>query len=677
MKKLMITSVLMVASVFATNAENLKVASPDGRLIVTLSDNNGIATYAVTYDGHETVKPSRLGLVTNVGDFSRELSFKTSTTRQVSDSYSIRNIKARNVEYRANELNATYADKQNREITVTFRVSDNNIAFRYSMPQWGETASIIVKEEATSFALPDGTTSFICPQSSPMVGWMRTKPSYEEEYKPDAPLTDKSAYGEGYTFPCLFKVQPPQAPRGGMSNAAWVLISETGVDGKYVGSHLSDYTMRSPSSPSGESEGGFGGQGFYHIAFPMPGEANGHGTTDAALALPGNTPWRTITVGSDLRPIVETTISTDVVEQKYAPSTDYRPGRYTWSWLIWQDTSINYQDQVKFIDLASAMGYEYVLVDNWWDTQIGRDKIVELSKYAQSKGVSLMLWYNSNGVWSDAPQTPKQCMNTTLARRKEMAWLKSIGVKGIKVDFFAGDKQHTMQLYEDILTDANDFGIQVIFHGCTLPRGWERMYPNYVASEAVLASENTFFNEHHAIQEGFELTMHPFCRNAVASMDWGGTIMNRYMSPDNKSRHRRYTSDIFEMAAAIVIQTSVQCIAMQPNNLTDLPQMELDFLREVPTSWDETRFIDGYPGKYIVMARRSGDKWYVVGLNATKEPLKLDISIPMFAGTTAAYYYDKPSKKSLWPESTLGSIKVDAKGKARITIQPNGGIIIK
>ena len=657
MKKLLITSVLMVASVFAANAENLKVTSPDGRLIVNLNDKGGIVTYDVTYDGQEAVKPSRLGLITNVGDFSRGLSFKTSTTRQVSDSYSIRNIKARNVEYRANELNATYTDKQNREITVTFRVSDNNIAFRYSMPQWGETASIIIKEEATSFAFPDGTTSFICPQSSPMVGWMRTKPSYEEEYKPDAPLTDKSAYGEGYTFPCLFKVGNEKLEAGNY----WVLISETGVDGKYVDSHLSDY-----SADNG-----------YRIAFPMPGEANGHGTTDAALALPGATPWRTITVGSDLRPIVETTISTDVVEQKYAPSIDYRPGRYTWSWLIWQDTSINYADQVKFIDLASAMGYEYVLVDNWWDTQIGRDKIVELSKYAQGKGVSLMLWYNSNGAWSDAPQTPKQCMNTTLARRKEMAWLKSIGVKGIKVDFFAGDKQHTMQLYEDILTDANDFGIQVIFHGCTLPRGWERMYPNYVASEAVLASENTFFNEHHAIQEGFELTMHPFCRNAVASMDWGGTIMNRYMSPDNKSRHRRYTSDIFEMAAAIVIQTSVQCIAIQPNNLTDLPQMELDFLREVPTSWDETRFIDGYPGKYIVMARRSGDRWYVVGLNATKEPLKLDINIPMFADTTAAYYYDKPSKKSLWPESILGKIKVDAKGKTKITIQPNGGIIIK
>ena len=665
MKKLIITTMLTATCIFAANAKELKVTSPDGRLVVTLNDNRGIPVYSATYDGNEAIKPSRLGLITNVGDFSSGLTFKKSSECKVNDSYSIRNIKARNVEYRANELNATYADSKDREITVTFRVSDNNIAFRYSMPQWGETASIIVKSEATSFSLPDGTTSFLCPQSSPMVGWMRTKPSYEEEYKPDAPLTDMSAYGEGYTFPCLFKV----APQAGMHNAIWVLISETGVDGKYVGILLGDYHIAKPSTVW---QGGF-----LQFAFPMAGDAIGQGTTDAALALPGSTPWRTITIANNLKPIVETTIATDVVEQKYDASIEYRPGRYTWSWLIWQDNSINYNDQMKFIDLASAMGYEYVLVDNWWDKQIGRDKIVELSKYAQNKGVSLMLWYNSNGAWSDAPQTPKQCMNTTLARRKEMAWLKSIGVKGIKVDFFAGDKQHTMQLYEDILTDANDFGIQVIFHGCTLPRGWERMYPNYVASEAVLASENTFFNEHHAINEGFELTMHPFCRNAVASMDWGGTIMNRYMSPDNKSRHRRYTSDIFEMAASIVIQTSVQCIAMQPNNLSDLPQMELDFLREVPTSWDETRYIDGYPGKYIVMARRSGDKWYIVGLNATKEPLKLDIDIPMFAGSTPSYYYDKPSKKSLWPESILGKIKVDTKGKAKVTIQPNGGIIIK
>ena len=169
MKKLLITATLTMACMFAAEAKELKVSSPDGRLVVTINDNGGSPTYSAHYDGTEAIRPSRLGLVTNAGDFSRGLTFKNSTTREVSDSYNIRSIKARNVAYHANELNATFADGKNREMTVTFRVSDNNIAFRYSMPQWGETASITVKEEVSSFRLPDGTTSFLCPQSKAMV----------------------------------------------------------------------------------------------------------------------------------------------------------------------------------------------------------------------------------------------------------------------------------------------------------------------------------------------------------------------------------------------------------------------------------------------------------------------------------------------------------------------------
>ena len=204
------------------------------------------------------------------------------------------------------------------------------------------------------------------------------------------------------------------------------------------------------------------------------------------------------------------------------------------------------------------------------------------------------------------------------------------------------------------------------------------MYPNYVSSEAVLASENTFFTDHHAQREAFELTMHPFCRNAVAAMDWGGTIMNRYLSKDNKSRHQRYTTDVFEMAAAIVNQASIQCIAMQPNNLQELPQMELDFLRSVPTTWDESRLIDGYPGKFVVMARRSGDRWIIAGLNAETTAKQLTLHLPMFAGKTVKVYDDMTKKKDeKWAESRLTEKKVDKKGLLKVTIQPNGGLIVE
>lgn len=643
---------VLLASAACGNAATNTVSSPDGRLKLTVTDRDGRLYYSVDYDGKPMLCDSRLGIVANIGDFTRNLTYGEANTTSIQNSYDLRTAKTSHVDYNARQLNVTYRNADNVAMKVTFNVSDRDVAFRYSFGLTGEHTHAIVYSEATSFNLPDKATSFICPQSDPMTGWKRSKPSYEEEYTPDAPLTAKSLYGQGYTFPCLFRV----------GTDGWVLISETGTHGNYPGCHLADYDKQN---------------GGYPIAFPMEGEAEGFGSTWGAFPLPGSTPWRTVTVGSTLKPIVETTVPFDVTEPLYAPSTTYRPGRYTWSWLIWQDNSANFADQKQFVDLSAEMGYEYVLVDGLWDQQMGREKLAELSRYAQTKGVSLMLWYNSNGIANDAPQTPRNCMNTAVARKKEMAWMKSIGIKGIKVDFFGGDKQHTLQLYEDILSDANDFGLQVIFHGCTLPRGWERMYPNYVASEAVLASENTFFQEHHAKREGFELTMHPFCRNAVAAMDWGGTIMNRYMSRDNKSRHRRYTSDVFEMAAAIVNQTSIQCIAIYPNNLTELPKHETDFLKQVPTAWDETRFVDGYPGKYAVIARRHADCWYVAALNGTDKTMKLKISVPMLAGQSVLHYYDTPDGKSLWPKSAVKRTKVAADGTATITLLPMGGAILQ
>ena len=642
---------IMITSSALAWAGDVTVSSPDGNIIVTVSETDGNVTYGASLNGQTVLKPSALGLKTNVGDFTQGLKILTSHLSPLSSHYEMRGTKASLSHYEANALSIDIQNKEGQAFSILFQVSNRDIAFRYLLPRQKvnhkEYKRALVYEELSSFNFPDGTTTFISPQIGPESGWEQTKPSYEEVYSADAPMTDKSQYGHGYIFPALFHL-----PNG------WALVAETGVGSNYCGSHLSDYQS---------------GKG-YTVAYPDKGENNGYGSEYAAIPLPGETPWRTITVGNSLKPIIETTVSYDLVKPLYEPSCDYKPGRYTWSWLIWQDKSVNYDDQVKFIDLASKMGFEYCLVDNWWDTQIGRERIEELSKYAQSKGVRLLLWYNSNGFWNDAPQTPRNCMNTAIAREREMKWMQSIGVKGIKVDFFGGDKQETMRLYEEILSDANRFGLQVVFHGCTIPRGWERMYPNYVASEAVLASENLFFGEDATIREGFDLTLHPFCRNATASMDWGGVILNKYMSKDNKSRHTRKTTDIFELAAGIIMQTSVQCVAIQPNNLEeDIPQFEFDFLRGLPTTWEETRFIDGYPGKYVVLARKATNgQWYIAGLNALTEPLTLTLDLKEYSFESPNLYVE--NKKG---EPTLTPLKVDKACKAKITIQPNGGFIIK
>ena len=696
-------NLFLLVALFATLAafaDDKTVSSPDGRLKVTIACQDGRATYSVSYDGVEVLKPSRLGLRTNLGDFTQKLTMLDKVRQMPVDRrYQMRQSKDADIHYKANRLQVDFSTEKKIPMSVIFQVSDNDVAFCYQLGRGPKNnpKCALVEGEATAFNLADGTTTFLCPQITPMTGWERTKPSYEEEYEADAPMAKPSKYGVGYTFPCLFRQPTPNPSLKGresksvnrqsvnrqsvnrQSDNLWVLISETGVTGQYCGARLSDYDAATG----------------YTIAYPQEGENNGFGSTSAAIMLPGFTPWRTITVGNSLAPIVETTVQFDVVEPLYEPSESYQPGRYTWSWLVWQDNSMNFDDQVQMIDLASTMGFEYCLVDGLWDEQTGYDRLEELAAYAKQKNVKLMLWYNSNGAENDAPQGPRGVMNNAIKRKQDMAWMKRIGVKGIKVDFFGGDKQETLRLYEDILSDANDYGIQVIFHGCTLPRGWERMYPNYVASEAALASENVFFSDHHARLEGFQMAMHPFSRNAVGSFDWGGMMMNRMMSRDNKSRHQRFTGDIFELATAITNQTSVNCVAMYPNNLDELPQFELDFLKNVPTAWQETRFVDGYPTRYAVIARKATNgKWYVGGINGTDAPLTLTLQLPMLAGKTVSYYVDEADAKALkarkaaakkdpkakpapyWPTPAMKTLKVDKDGKARVTLQPMGGIVI-
>ena len=645
MVKFFIVMAMLLGSSVAS-AENKQITSPDGKLVVTVADMDGRPSYSVSYDNVLFLKPSPLGMIANIGDFSSGMSLeKNVSTNKIDETYELASIKKSKVHYVANEAVFSFTQQGKTIYDVIFRISNNDVAFKYKMYPQGETLSCVIKQEATGFAFPDGTTTFLCPQSKPMGGFARTSPSYETSYTADD-VAGKNGWGEGYTFPCLFR----------NGDNGWVLVSETGVNGGYCASRLLGHKG-----------------GVYTIGFPQEGEANGNGTVSPGIALPGETPWRTITVGKTLAPIVETTVPFDVVKPLYQAKGEYTYGRGSWSWIIGMDGSTNYKEQLRYIDFSAAMGYQSVLVDALWDKQIGRDKIEELAKYGKDKGVALYLWYNSNGYWNDAPQTPRGIMDNAIARRKEMKWMQSIGIRGIKVDFFGGDKQMTMQLYEDILSDANEYGLLVIFHGCTLPRGWERMYPNFASSEAVLASENLHFSQGSCDNEAFNATLHPFIRNTVGSMDFGGSALNKYYNADNAPRgSRRVTSDVYALATAVLFQSPVQHFALAPNNLTDAPAWAIDFMKEVPTTWDEVRFIDGYPGKYVILARRHGDKWYIAGVNAQKETLKLKVNLPMFSnGEKVRLFSDD---KVL--QGGVKQIGIGKKQELQLTIPCNGGVLI-
>ena len=731
MKKIL-SLILLSFSLCSAWAQDATVSSPDGKMKVDFNLRDGRPTYCVSYDGKAAILESPLGFVANTGDFSQNMRMTASSVTDKTISYTLERSKQSKVEKQANvmivnlegglayrggfrritngaandpgsfEANTGQAVDPSIKLTyaIEFLVENNDVAIRYYIGNQKskaneKTFSIRIMDEKTGFRLPDGTTTFLTPQSHAMVGWKGTKPSYEEGYGYDEPMAKKSQYGHGYTFPCLFNVKSEES--------LWVLISETDVDSRYCGSRLSDAVMNAD------------GSGLYKLEFPMPEENAGNGTIEPSMSLPNSTPWRTISIGNSLKPIVETTIPWDFVSPRYNTNNNYQMGKGTWSWIVWQDNSINVDDQKKYIALSKAMGFKYVLIDNWWDNNIGHQKMEELIKYAHSQGIDVFLWYSSSGYWNDIEQGPINIMSSTIKRKAEMRWMKEQGVKGIKVDFFGGDKQETIRHYENILSDADDNGLMVIFHGCTIPRGWERMYPNYVGSEAVLASENIYFGQGAADKEAKDAATHPFIRNAIGSMEFGGCFMNRHIHKGNKGGSTRRTTDVHELATCILFQNAIQNFAITPENLwgqeaahakidsffdilskqgngsfeasvsatasatTDYnadgavaPALAMDFLRTVPTTWDETRFIDGYPGKYVVLARRSGSVWYICGNNATGAPLTLKLSLDMLQkGDIATLYSDNMKTR----EPQKGDVKYNGKALT-ITMADQGGFVL-
>ncbi|KAF2336928.1 glycoside hydrolase family 97 protein [Flavobacterium daemonense] len=627
------------------HAQKNIASSPDKNIKLEVSVLNGNAFYQVFYKENKFLDQSPLGLLSSVGDFTKGLKLVGNTKNTIQESYKLERSKVSSVNYKANETKCVFTNAANDTLHIIFRITNTDITFSYLIPKSKKnTGNCIIEKEITGFKLPLKSTAFITPQAPPLSGWEKTKPSYEEEYTRETPVATKSQYGLGYTFPALFHVE----------DKGWLLISETGISGNYPGTRLSDASS----------------DGIYTVAFPQEGENNHNGSVTASGILPMQTSWKTITLGTTLKPIVESTASTDVVKPLVKTSKIFNPGRASWSWIVWQDESCNYKDQKTFIDLASDMKCEYILIDALWDVNIGKEKMAELVDYAKTKNVSVLLWYNSNGNWNTAPQTPKNKMNTQETRRAEMQWLQQIGVKGLKIDFFGGDKQETMKLYHDILTDAAEFGLNINFHGTTLPRGWERMYPNYMTSEAVLASENLVFQQAFCDRYPSTATIYPFTRNAVASMDFGPVFLNKRLNREPNKGNFRKTTDAFEMATAVVFFSAVQHWGLTPENLTEKPSYLFEYLKNVPTVWDETLFIDGYPGKYCVIARRKNTKWYVAAINGENKTKNITVNLPMLKGKDISIISDGEGQESKFSTRKLENSSYN------LELSANGGTVL-
>ncbi|WP_210486751.1 glycoside hydrolase family 97 protein [Rufibacter aurantiacus] len=617
------------------------VESPDQSIKVRFSLTPGqSATYAVSRGGATVLQDSRLGVVMEDADLSQGLTLASvSGVESVKDNYEILTAKRKENTYRANKRTFHLKNAQGQQLDVIFQVSNDGVAFRYYFPGQASGKKTITRE-VTSFKLPEGTKGWMQPMSDAKTGWERTNPSYEEYYLKGIPVGTPSPIKAGWVFPALFQT----------TGDNWVLLSETASYGDYCASRLGQ------NSPGGE----------YSLAFPQDVEHNPGGGVNPTSELPFYSPWRLVAVGS-LKTIAESTLGIDLAKPAVDMEKGFiKPGKSAWSWAILKDDSTVYDVQKRFIDYASRMKWSYTLIDADWDKKIGYEKVKELADYAKTRNVGLLLWYNSAGPWNGAPYTPRDKMLTHESRMQEFKRLHDMGIKGVKIDFFGGDGQSVMQYYNDILKDAAEHKLLVNFHGCTLPRGWQRTYPNLMTMESIKGFEFITFEQQNADEEPAHATVIPFTRNVFDPMDF--TPVNLTKIP----RITRRTTPAFELALSVLFTSGVQHYVEIPSGMAKMPAYVQDFLKEVPSVWEEVKFIHGYPGKEVVMARKANGKWYVAGINGEKTAKTLQLDLSFLDGKKGAYITDGTDAAGM-QQQTIDPAKG---GKTTVELKPNGGFVM-
>lgn len=630
---------LLLVSFQTTLSAQVGITSPDKKITVQVSVNKeGAIKYSVFYQEAEVLRTSSLGIQTATVDFSKGNNLLGATpVQQVNDTYSLLHGKKKQSIYKANKRTVQFKNSNGKALDIIFQVSNDAVAFRYQYKE-GNNFTDNITNELTSFHFPLTAKAWLQPMQVSKTGWEQTNPAYEEHYVQDVPVGTKSPSAAGWVYPALFH-----------ANDVWALITEASVETTDCATRLK------AESPDGE----------YSIGFPDPREIiTGKGLLPTFQSTYVS-PWRIITIGS-LATIIESTAGTDLAKPSVIKNTAFvLPGKASWSWINSKDDFIVYDEQIKYIDFAAKMNWQYCLVDAAWDTKIGYEKMKELADYAKTKNVGLLLWYNSAGDWNTVKYTPKDLLLTTESRAKEFQRLKDMGIKGVKIDFFAGDGQSVMEYYHSILKDAAKYELLVNFHGATLPRGWARTYPHLVTTEAVRGFEMITFGQWDADKEANHCAMLPFTRNAFDPMDF--TPMNLYKL---QTKVQRKTTAAFELATSVLFLSGIQHYAESPEGMQQVPENIQQFLRNLPNTWDDVKFVDGFPGKYVVIARRSANKWYIAGINGDAAAKTIQLNLSSFS----------KKKATLITEGEGGQLfaekQVNTKKLQTITMPAAGGFVI-
>jgi len=570
-------------------ARQITIQSPNKKIGILLAcrqkGNNGEWYMKVSFNnnGKESVviPAIDLGLLREDQDFSKELKLlKAGNPLLINEQYTAVHGKKSICSNTANETVITFENRQKSKMNVIIRAYNDGITFRYEFP--GKQGSYVIKDELTAYTIPTET-----------MRWMeKWNTANERTY---SAMSNENILAQDWCYPALFHTN---------DKSCWFLLHEADVNGSYCGSKLSNAAQ--PSS--------------YKITFPDARDGNGLGASQPTITLPWKSPWRVIIMGN-LPDVVASTLVDDVSAPAVIKNTAWiKPGTVSWNYWSSNHGTKDYKIVCDFADLAARMNWPYTLLDWEWDAMGNGGQLEDAARYIRSKGIRPLIWYNSGGKHTNVGATPRDRMLTHESRTEEFAKLKKMGFAGVKIDFFESEKQEMIRYYLDILEDAARAEMMVYFHGCLVPRGWARTYPNLMTYEAVMGAE--WYNnipDFTMMAPAHNATL-PFTRNVVGAMDYTPVTFTN-------SQYPHITSYGHELALSVVFESGLQHLADRPEGYDDLPDAAKTFLKQVPNAWDDTRLVDGYPGQDVIMARRKGSSWYLGGINAERKEKKKTITL--------------------------------------------------
>ena len=607
--------VLCIALIgLAITAAAQRVASPNGKLTIE-TKGSGLV---VCYNQQQVLD------IPTVGYEGSQVVPQLKETSQIKADYWMLSGKRLHCTNTANEYRASLGEG----VQMVVRLYNDGLAFRYELSGLKDTK---LPKEQTAYRIPEGTKRWMQQWTDSYESFFPLTTTYKITPIPSFSGISKSAdgYNIRWGYPSL--LEPVKD--------VFALISEADIGRRQSASCLYN---------DGE---------LYRV---VP-DANNLAVSDE-----WHSPWRVVIIGR-LSDIVESTLITDVSEPCRLTDTSWiHPGVVSWVYWAYNHGSNDYNIIKKYVDMAATLHLPYVLIDAEWDTMKDGKTVVDAVNYANEQGVRPLIWYNSSVGWVDGAPTPKYRLNKPEDREKEFAWCEKIGVAGVKVDFFSGDNQMNMDYCIELLECAARHHLLINFHGATIPRGWQRTYPNLLSTEGVYGAEwynnvGTFTNKAAA----HNATL-PFTRNVIGPMDYTPCAFS-------DSQHPHITSHAHELALTVLFESGLQHLADRPESFLAQPQEVQDFLGQLPSVWDETRLLSGYPGECVVMARRSGTTWYIAGINGSDDKKEIPLNIKgLTSNTQYQTFFDSGDSAKPWNIRTLQASKMPS----TITCQPRGGFVV-